>query len=88
MLALNPFNFGAAGHGQFTDWAPRMLRGLYPYFSDRLVIKNAKVKILNGYIKILCDEDTYIFKEKCFKTEEYKQINFSRIKLNSSINLF
>ena len=36
---MNPFNFGAAGRGQFTDWAPKMLRELYPSFSDQLIVK-------------------------------------------------
>ncbi len=38
---LDPFNFGAKPHNDndFTSWAPKMLRELYPSFSDKLIVK-------------------------------------------------
>ncbi len=41
MIDCDPFNFGAKPHNDndFTSWAPKMLRKLYPSFSDKLIVK-------------------------------------------------
>lgn len=51
---------------------------------QEVILRNAKVRIIKGYIFIICDNDSKIFQSKNLIDEDlnFQKVNFSKYKLN------